>query len=152
MSLNFADIASKKIDDIERPALPPVGTYRFAITKLPDPTTTADGNWDILTVSCRALEALDDVDMSDYKGEVTGIMQQVKFMFNKNDEAEFGKSEYRMRQFFEKHVGCAEAGATVGQMLNASINGQFLGSLVWRADKNDPELFHANIGRTAPVE
>ena len=152
MSLNFADIASKKMEEIERPPLPPVGTYRFAITKLPEATTTNDGNWDILTVQCRALEALDDVDMEDYKGEVSGISSQVKFMFNKNDEAEFGKSEYRMRQFFEKHVGCANDGDTVGQMLNSSINGQFLGTMAWRADKNDPELFHANISRTAPVD
>ena len=152
MSLNFADIASKKVEEIERPALPPTGTYRWAITKLPEITTTADEKWDILTIPVRAVEALDNVDMDGYKGEVTGIVQSHKFMFNKEDEAEFEKSEWRMRQFFEKHVGCAEPGATIMQMINASVNGQFLGDIVWRQDKNDAELFHANIGRTAPVE
>lgn len=150
--LNFADIANKKIEEIERPALAPTGTYRFSITKLPEITTTADERWDILTINCRAVEALDNVDVESYKGEVTGILMQHKFMFNKEDEAEFEKSEWRMRQFFEKHVGCAEAGATIMQMLNASVNGQFLGDVVWKQDKNDPELFHANIGRTAPPE
>lgn len=152
MALNFADVASKKIEEIERPPLPPVGTYRFQITKLPESTTTADGKWDILNVNCRALEAMDDVDMTDYAGEVTGIMQQVRFMFNKEDEAEFEKSLFRVRTFFENHVKCANEGDTVGQMLNASVNQQFLGSIVWKQDKNDPEIFHANIGRTAPLD
>lgn len=152
MALNFADIANKKVEEIERPPLPPIGTYRFTITKIPEITTTSNGEWDILTVQCRALEAMEDVDMSDYKGEVTGIASQVKFMFNKQDEAEFAKSEYRMRTFFEKHVQCAEPGDTIAQMLNNSVNQQFLGTMAWNQDKNDPEVFYANIARTAPLD
>lgn len=150
MALNFKDIASKKMEEVERPPLPPVGTYRFSITKLPEVRETDE--WDILEIQCRAVEALDDVDMDDYKGEVTNILQRLSFMFNKNDEVEFEKSEYRMRTFFEKHVGCSSPDDTVAQAMNASINGQFLGTIGWKQDKNDPELFHANITRTAPVE
>lgn len=150
MALNFADIAGKKMQEAERPPLPPVGTYRFRITKIPEVRETDD--WDILNIPCRAVEAMDDVDLSDYKGEVTSIMNTVTFMFNKNDEVEFQKSEYRARQFFESHVRCAEADDTFGQAMNKAVNGEFLGTIVWRPDKNDPELFHANMGRTAPVE
>lgn len=149
---NFADIATKKVADIERPPLPPVGTYRWQITKLPASTTTNDGKWDILTVPCRAMEAMDDVDMDGYNGEVTGIVNSVKFMFNTEDEAEFEKSLYRARTFFEKHVKCADEEDTVGQMLNKSTNQQFLGTIAWGQDKNDPEVFHANIARTAPLD
>lgn len=149
---NFADIATKKVADIERPPLPPVGTYRWSITKLPQVTTTNDGKWDILTVPVRALAAEDDVDMTDFSGEVTNITNQVKFMFNKEDEVEFEKSLYRTRTFFEKHVQCASEEDTVGQMLNNSVNQQFLGSIAWQQDKNDPEMFYANIARTAPLE
>ncbi len=152
MSLNFADIASKKMVDAERPALPPVGTYRFRITKMPEAIEAGQGKWDILTFNCRAVEALDDVDMSDYKGEVTGIVSQVKFMFNKEDEVEFGKSEYRARTFLEKHVKCATPEETFGQAMNASVNAEFLGTIGWRQDKNDQETFYAEITRTAPVE
>jgi hypothetical protein len=152
MALNFADVASKKVADVERPPLPPVGTYRWVITKLPAQTTSNDGKWDILTVSCRAIEALDDVDMTDYKGDVTSINNSVRFMFNKEDEAEFDKSLYRATSFFEKHVRCADEGDTIGQALNKSVNQQFLGSIAWAQDKNDPEIFHANIARTAPLD
>lgn len=149
---NFADIATKKVADVERPPLPPVGTYRWSIPKLPVQTTSGDGKWDILTINCRALEALDDVDMSDYSGEVTNITNQLKFMFNKEDEAEFEKSLFRLRTFFEKHVKCASEDDTMGQAMNNCVSQQFLGSIAWQQDKNDPEIFYANIARTAPIE
>lgn len=149
---NFADIASKPMGEVERPPLPPVGTYRWSITKLPASSTTNDGKWDILTIQCRALEAMDDVDMTDYSGDVTNITNQIKFMFNKEDEAEFEKSLYRVRTFFEKHVKCASEEDTIGQAMNNSVNQQFLGTIAWQQDKNDPEVFYANIARTAPIE
>lgn len=149
---NFADIATKKMAEVERPPLPPVGTYRWSITKLPIQTESGDGKWDILTIPCRALEAMDDVDMEGYSGEVTNITNQIKFMFNKEDDAEFEKSLYRVRNFFEKHVKCADENDTVGQALNNSVNQQFLGSIAWQQDKNDSEVFYANIARTAPLD
>lgn len=152
MAMNFADIANKPIQEIEKPPLPPVGTYRFSITKLPEVTESKDGKWEILNISCRAVEALEDVDMDDYKGEVTSITQSVRFMFNKEDDAEFEKSLYRARQFFEKHVACCGEGDTIAQAINASVNGQFLGTIAWRQDKEDPELFHANISRTTSLD
>lgn len=152
MALNFADAASKKVAEIERPPLPPVGTYRWSITKLPIQTTSNDEKWDILTVPCRAMEAMDDVEQDDIPGEVTNITNQIKFMFNKEDETEFDKSLYRVRTFFERHVKCADEDDTVGQMLNKSVNQQFLGTIAWQQDKNDPEIFYANIARTAPIE
>lgn len=152
MSLNFADVASKKVAEIERPALPPVGTYRFAVTKLPEQTESSDGKWDIVNFSVRAMEAMDDVDMEDYKGEVTNIIQSVRFMFNKEDEVEFEKSLYRLRTFMEKHLGVGDESMSLSQMMNETVNAQFLGTIAWRQDKNDPEVFHANISRTAPLD
>lgn len=150
--INFADEAGKKVAEVERPPLPPVGTYRWSIIKQPALTTTNDGKWDIVTFQVRALEAQDDVDLADYSGEVTNITNQVKFMFNKEDEAEFEKSMFRLRTFLEKHVKCADEDQTINQALNASVNQQFLGSIVWTQDKNDPEIFYANIARTAPLD
>lgn len=152
MPLNFADAATKKLAENERPALPPVGTYRWSITKRPEIRTTNDGKWDILDIPVRALEALDDVDMSDYKGEPSNIVNRVSFMFNKEDEVEFEKSMFRARNFFENHVKCATADETMIEALNNCVNGQFLGGIAWKQDANDTEVFHANIARTAPVE
>lgn len=152
MALNFSDIAKKKVDEIERPPLPPVGTYRFSIRKIPEVSeiNSPNGNWDVLNIQCQAIEALDDVDMEDYKGEVSGITMRHSFMFDKNDEVKFAQTEFGMKRFFEEH--CGIKADTVGEMLNASVNAQFLGTIGWKPDKTDPELFHANITRTAPVE
>lgn len=152
MALSFASIADKKIDEIERPPLPPVGTYRWKISKLPELTKSGDEKWEILNISVRAVEALDDVDMSDYKGDVSGIMQSVRFMFNLEDEAEFEKTLFRVRIFFEKHVKSAEPGMTIPQAINASVGQEFLGTIAWKQDKQDADIFHANIGKTAPLE
>ena len=152
MAMNFADIASKKIDEVERPPLPPVGTYRWRVTSLPAMTTSGNGEWDIVTVNAQCVEALDDVDVDDYKGDIHNIRQSVRFMFNKQDEAEFDKSLFRFRTFLEKHVACASEGDTITQAMNASVNGEFLGTIAWKQDKNDEDIFHANIARTAPVE
>lgn len=152
MALNFADVASKPLAEIERPPLPPVGTYRFVITKLPEQTTSGDGKWDVLRFSVRALEAMDDVDMEDYKGEVTNILQNVSFMFNKEDEVEFDKSLDRLKTFLIKHVKCADEADALNVAINNSVNQQFLASIIWKQDKNDNEVFHANIGKTAPLD
>lgn len=154
MALNFADIASKKLVDIERPPLPPVGTYRFSVKQLPtiNEIESPKGSWDVVEFQCRALEALDDVDMEGYSGEVTGIQMRLGFMFDKNDDVKFQQTEYNLRRFLEEHVACAEDGDSLHEAINKSVNGQFLGTVKWAPDKNDPDLFHANIGRTAPVE
>lgn len=151
MAINFADVASKPMAEVERPPLPPVGTYRWKITKLPEQTTSNNGEWDIVTFSVQAQEALDDVEVDDYPGDIRNIRSNVRFMFNKQDEAEFEKSLFRLRTFLEKHVQ-VEEGLSIAQALNNSVNQDFLGAIGWKADKEDADLFYANITRTAPVE
>lgn len=152
MALDFSSVANKKIDEVERPPLPPQGTYRWKILKLPEQTKSSDEKWDIVSFSVRAVEALDDVDTDAYAGDINNIIQSVRFMFNREDEAEFDKSLFRLRTFLEKHVKCADADMSIAQALNASVGQEFLGAIAWRQDKNDDELFHANISRTAPLE
>lgn len=150
MALNFAEAAGKKVAEIEKPPLPPVGTYRWSVTKLPTIEKSKDEQWEFVTYACRALEALDDVDMDGYKGEVSSITNSVKFIFNTLDEAEFEKTEYQHKRFLEGHLKCE--GATIREMMNNSTNQQFTGNIIWKQDKNDHEIFHANIGRTAPLD
>jgi hypothetical protein len=153
MALNFADIASKKVEDVERPPLPPVGTYRWKVTKLPEQTKRGqDDQWDVVEFAVQAQEAYDNVDMDDYKGDVTGIFNRVTFMFDTTDEAKFEQTLYRLRTFLERHLRCSEEGMSVSEALNASVGQEFLGDIKWRQDKNDQEMFYAEIGKTAPVE
>ena len=152
MALNFQDVASRKMAEVEKPPLPPVGTYRFRIAKLPETRKSNDEKWEFLSIPCRAVEALDDVDVDDWKGDITNIMLTKQFIFNCEDENEFEKTLYNVTQFFEKHVRCAEEGDTIAQSMNNCVNQEFLGTVGWRQDKNDPDIFYAEIKRSAPVE
>lgn len=151
MPTNFAEIANKKIEDVERPPLLPVGTYTWSVIKVPAITTTQDEAWDIVEFQVRAVGHEDDVDPNDFPGQIVGQQQRLAFMFNRNDEAEFAKSEFRLRTFLETHLGVAQPNDTISQALNSSVNAQFLGVIGHKQDKNDAELFHANITRTAPI-
>lgn len=152
MALNFSDVASKKLADIERPPLPPIGTYRWAVTKLPESTISADGKWDILNFPVRAVEAMEDVEMDGYKGDVNNIIQSVRFMFNKEDEVEFEKTLDRVKTFLIKHLQCGDEADALNVAINNSVNQQFLAPIVWKQDKQDLDIFHANIGKTAPLD
>lgn len=154
MALNFAEIASKKVEEVERPPLPPVGTYRFRVMKVPESTKSGDEQWEFLRFNCRAIEPMDNVETGDYPGDIANIMLSKSFVFNSADEAAFETTLFQLRQFCEKHLRCVEDGMTVAEMLNASVNAEFLGDVKWQQDKRDQsgETFNAEIGRTAPVE
>lgn len=153
MALDFASIASKPVSDIERPPLPPVGHYIWAISKLPAVReNVGDGKYDIVEFNLRCVQPTDDVDLEDYKGDPKKIMQRLAFMFDKEDEVAFQQTEFRFKQFLLNHCRVGDEQMSLSQLMNASVGAQFMANIVWKQDKNDPELMHANLGRTAPVE
>lgn len=152
--VDFASIASKKVEDVERPPLPPVGTYRFRVIKVPESSKSGDDQWEFIRFNCKAVEALDNVEVGDYPGDITNILLQKVFVFNTQDEAAFETTLFQLRLFCEKHLQCVEDGMSIAEMLNNSVNAEFLGDVRWKQDKRDEsgETFNAEIARTAPVE
>lgn len=151
--VDFASIANKPIGDIERPPLPPQGSYIFQVTKLPEATRSGDEKWDIVTFQARGKQALDDVDPEEIHkfGGPEKVFQSVRFMFNREDATEFARTEYNLRRFLEEHLKCATPDMSLGQGMNEAVNQLFVGSVKWRPDKNNPDNQFANIDRTAPV-
>lgn len=154
MAMNFKDALDTNVSDIERPPLPPIGTYVFQITKQPAQDTIADGAWDVLDFQCVAVEATDDVDFDALRefGDLKNIRIRHRFMFNTADETAFKGSLHRLRRFLEEHVKVEFEGVPLKQALASSVNQRFLGTVGWRPDKNDPEIQYAEIRQTAPVE
>lgn len=153
MSLNFTDVLNTNLGDIERPPLPPIGHYVWAITKLPSTDTIGQGAFDTCDFIVRAIEAKEDVDAEELAkfGGPQNVTNRVRFMFDKNDQVKFDRTMFNLRRFLEQHVQCATVDTPLKQALNDSLNGAFLGELKYRADKNDPEVMYAEIGATAPV-
>lgn len=154
MALDFKSIANKKPTEIEKVPLPPVGTYEWQIMKVPDirDVKSDKGEWEAVEFSVRAVAPMDNVDMSDYKGKLDSIMNRVSFMFDKNDEVNFQKTENRLKKFLQEHVKCWDDDMSLSEGLNAAVGGHFLGDLTWAPDKNSPGDFNANIGKTAPLD
>lgn len=150
--INFNDIGDKQLADIEKPPLLPVGTYRLKVIKVPESTTSANGEWDIVNFNCQIQESVDVDDIGAFPGDIRKQFQRVTFMFNKQDEAEFARSLDRLKTFMTKHLKCADEGDSIKQSLGKAMGSEFLGFVKWRPDKNDAENIFAEIGRTAPLE
>lgn len=153
MALDFKSIANKKLSDIERPPLIPVGTYLWMISKLPETTTSPDEKWDYVDFTLKCVAPTEEVDQEQIAafGDITKVTMRHRFIFDKNDKAAFDRTQFNLRRFLEEHVKCATPDMGLGEAMNASINNQVLASIVWRPDRNDAEVMFVNIGRTAPV-
>ena len=155
MSVNFQEALNQKIEDVERPPLPPLGTFKWKIDRIPDFREVGDGAYDIVDFLCRVVEANEDVDQADieaYGAPITNITVRYSFMFNKEDAVKFQQTLFRMRTFLEDHLQCATASDTLKEGLANSVNSVFVGELKYRQDKVDKELMYPEIGATAPVE
>lgn len=154
--VNFADALNTSANSIERPPLIPVGTYSAVVSRLPSMETISDGRWDVLDFQMRLLQPQDDVDQDDlaaYGGLGPQSVLRFRFMFNKEDEAAFKRTLFNLKNFLQKHLQIdAPENAPLKELIDMSVNHQCLVYVKWRADKNDPELFYNEIGKTAPLE
>lgn len=154
--VNFADALNTKAGSIERPPLIPVGTYVAVVSKVPSMETIGDGKWDVLDFQLRLQAPQDDVDAEDlaaYGGLGPQSVLRHRFMFSKDDEAAFKRTLFNLKRFLEDHLKVeADENTPLKQLIDQSVNHQCLAYVKWRADKNDPELFYNEIGKTAPAE
>lgn len=149
---NFADIAKKKLAEIERPPLLPIGTYIFQVTDLPKIDTIKDGEYETVDFQCLPIEPTGDVDpdeLSTY-GDLRNGKQRLRFMFNTADATNFAQTEFRLRTFVESHLKVGTPDMNLSECLNASIGARFLGVVNHRPDRDNPEIKYAEIRKTAP--
>lgn len=159
MALNFNDVLTTKMTEIERPPLIPMGHYIGQVTKVPNLETVGKGKeWDTCDFPIQLMQAQDDVDqaaLAEYGGLGKHSTVQRRFMFNKNDEANFKRSLFQMKRFLADHLKIEGADGDTMQLkeaLNASFGKQVVVFIKHRQDKEDKELFYAEISQTAPVE
>lgn len=156
MALNFASIATKKFEEIERAPLPPSGTYRFVVSKLPE--VRDQGQWDVVDFTGTAVEAMVvdpealDAYLSGNQANIKKIVLRKSFMFDKQDAVAFQATENNLKRFLIDHLKCADESMSIKEGLNASLNCPFIGTVVHKQDKEDKEVFHANLTKTAPID
>lgn len=155
MPMNFSSIVSKKMEEIKRPPIPPVGTYRASVKAIPDITHSNDGTWEWLDFQFQLVEAQSDVDadmLREYGGLGPASRVRRRFMFNTTDDAAFKRTEFDLRRFLEEHLRCGTKDMALKEAIDAAVGSQCLVFIRHNEDKNDPEVKHAEVGRTAPLE
>lgn len=152
--LDFNTVAVTKMEDVKAVPMPPVGTYRWRVAKLPTIREFSANGVDYQSVEfpVQVVAPMEDVDASDYPGSLTDIRQNLSFMYDRNDEVAFAQMQNQLKRFLVDHVKCCDASASLKEGMNASVNQQFLAPLNVAPDKKDPEILRARIGRTAPLD
>jgi hypothetical protein len=153
--LNFNDVAKTKVEAVEAVPLPPVGTYRWAITKLPTIRDFKGGDgteYQAVEFPIQVVAPSDDVDASEYKGNLTDIRQNLSFMFNRSDEVAFLQMQNRLKRFLINHLKVGGEDESFNELFNKSVRQQFLAPITWAPDKNDPEVLRVRLGNTAPLD
>lgn len=154
MPLNFDEIMDTVAENVERPPLPPLGEYVFQIIQLPtmNDVESDKGSWKAVEFQVQGVRATESVDpdMLAAYGAPKNIRSRLSFMFDKNDDAAAKTTEFLMKTFLVEHLGLPPGG-TLKELLNQSVNKQFIGTVSYRADKSDPNLQYIRVGKTAPV-
>lgn len=151
---DFSKILDTKLDEIEKPALPPAGNYIFTVTRQPETDSIADGKYDVIDFQCQALQAIDDVEFPEGM-KLTDVKQRLRFMFptDAEEKVNFDRSMNRLKRFLENTLCIEDADKlSIKEALALAPNHQFIGTIGWRQDKNDPETYYAEINKTAPTE
>lgn len=155
--MKFTNALDRKLEEIKRPPVPPIGHYIWQVTKHPEidefESNKTGGTFERVTFQLAVAQAGDDVDTDDLAeyGNVQGFQSRKTFLFsnNEDDKANFERSMFNLRRFLG-HLGVS-AGLALNEALAASVGQQVLGELTHRPDPNDPEVVYAEVGKTAGV-
>lgn len=154
--VNFTDALNTKMGDIERPPLIPGGTYVAMVSKIPSIEKISDGKWDVIDFQLRLAHAGEDVSQEDLKafgGLNASTVIRHRFMFSTEDEAAQKRTLFNLKRFLLDHLKVeGDDNTSVKELLNNSVNHQCSVFIGWRPDKNDPELFYAEVKKTAAAE
>jgi hypothetical protein len=154
--VNFADALDTRNDEVEKPPVLPQGTYTWQVTKVPTLSASKSGEWNIVEFPIRAVAAEDDVDEDELQefGSLNSAMNRVSFMAPTDPDADGDRKKtlYRMKTFMEKTLRVdVEEGATIREMMDASVNCQFLAQAAWRPSE-DGEDMYVDVKNYAPLD
>lgn len=152
--MDFASALNTKVSDVEKPPVLPQGTYIWSVNKIPTLSRTNSGEWDIVEFQIVPVSAESDVDEDDLAsfGNLKSGMNRLSFMFptDPTKESDAKRSLYRLRTFLLKTLRVeADDDATIKEMLDASVNHQFLASATWRIDGEDT---YVDVKNPAPID
>lgn len=151
----FTDALDKKLEEVDRPPVVPVGHYTLRVTEHPEfdefESRKTGDSFERVTYKMAIVEASDDVDPDELEnyGNVAGAPQRKQFLFNNDDDTQFARTEFQHRQFLEALGISAEM--PMKEALAESVGQECLGEIKHRPDPEDPEVIYTEVGRCAEL-
>lgn len=152
--MRFEDTLNETVGTIERPLPIPQGSYVMAIkgpgTVLPE---LRANRWQVLSFPVRIVSPCDDVDPDALEkfGNVTSAFLRKDFMLD-TDPAEKSRAQMTLAEVDKFLSVLGMNGMPQKQALAECVGAEFIGTISWRQDKNDAELYYPEIRAFAPVE
>lgn len=156
--MDFKNSLDRKMEEVERPPVLPVGHYICQVSKQPDLDMIESGKtgkqYDKLTFQMVTVSAHDDVDPDELEefGDPSGQPLRKDFIFSKDedDKAAYARSEYNLKRFLTDHLQLDES-LSIGEALAESVGAQCLVEVKHRPDPENPEVVYTETGKTAAV-
>ena len=155
--MDFTSALDTSAADFEPPKLLPEGEYIVAVTKQHTVKESQSGEWDMISYPCKIVgptESVDPDELEDY-GSVSNEPTRVGFMYPKGEDEKNGQARCinDIKSFVLRHCQAdVEESASLGEVMAAAVNHQFMASIRHRVDKNDPTKVYAEIQKTAPLD
>ncbi len=152
----FASILDKKIEDTPPVPLAPAGSYIMMVSA--EANLAARGEFEILEFSLVGVQPVDDtVDMEELTafGGAKNVRVRHSFLFptDEAEETKFIQAENNLKKFLYNHLGITESEAPVYKQALALVKGRScIAEIDHRQDKNNTDVFYAQVKRTMAVE
>jgi hypothetical protein len=142
--MDFASALDQSANDIPEPKNLPMGTYIWAVSKVPVVSQSKSGEWDIVEFPIRTVSAEDDVDADEVEdfGPVAGQMSRLSFMFPTDPDKvnDHAKSMDRMKKFMLNTLQAGDDTMTMKELMAGSVNCQFLAIATHKPDGDNVYL------------
>lgn len=137
MAVDFSKILGKQAEAIEKPKPLPVGTYLCNNPQLPKFLGVGKNETPCAEFGLTILAPQDDVDPDDLQtyGEVRAKNIRHRMFLTEG-------TEYRTKEELVNAFGVEEAGKTLGQMFNETINRQVYVTIKHRPSEDGTEMYH----------
>ena len=156
--MDFNSALDVQADAVEKPPVMPQGTYVWNVSKVPTLSVSKSGEWNIVEFPLRGISAEDDVDPEELEafGAASAAMNKISFMSPTEEgpegDASRQKMLYQLKRFMQETLRVdAEDSATIRELMNASLNCQFLAQAVWRPS-DDGQDTYIDVKNYAPLD
>ncbi len=157
--MDFTESLKVKLSDVPKPPRVPIGHYVMKVAKAAVFSKRgANEEWSVIDIPFRGVEAGEDVDTDDLEeyGSVSSIYMSKGFLFSNNDDVDAqtgnAKTLDAVKRFILDTLKVDAADMELDEALVEIVGAECLVQVIHKANENDPENPHVNIGKTAPID